>query len=220
MAINRRHSDEEISQISNRMKSARALSGLTQEKFAEKNDISLTSLKCWEMGRAVPRREGVQSYINALNKLGIEISLSWIFEGSGPGPTYMNGTQIEKPKITSDYFDTQIDLFKKNLLAKGYNPIVSHVNDDDMMPHFKQGDVIGAFYVTMNEVTNLSLENIVETPWLLMLDGKTFVPRFLIVGEREGQVFYRSRKDPVMRSGSIGALGKICWHYRDMCQPV
>jgi transcriptional regulator with XRE-family HTH domain len=219
MATNRRHSYEEISQISNRMKSARALSGLTQEKFAEKNAISLTSLKCWEMGRAVPRREGVQSYINALNKLGIEISLGWIFEGSGPGPTYMNGTQIEKPKITSDYFDTQIDLFKKNLLAKGLNPIVSNVNDDDMAPHFNQGDIIGAFYVTMNEVLSLPLENIVETPWLLMLDGKTFVSRFLAVGEREGQIFYRSIRDPIIRSSSIRAIGRICWHYRDLCQP-
>lgn len=218
MATNRRHSEEEVTQISNRMKSARALSGLTQEKFAEKYDISLTSLKCWEMGRAVPRREGVLSYINALHKLGIEISLGWIFEGSGPGPTYINGTQVEKPKITSDYLDIQIDLFKKNQLSRGFNPIITEVNDDDMAPHFKQGDVIGASYVTMNEVTNLPLNSIVETPWLLMLDSKTFVPRFLVVGEHEGQIFYRSQKDPVIRSSSIKAIGRICWHYKDMCQ--
>lgn len=216
MAVNRRHSDEEVCQISNRMKSVRALSGLTQEKFAEKNKISLTSLKCWEMGRAVPRREGVLSYINALNKLGIEISLNWIFEGSGPGPIYTNGTQVEKPKAASDYLEIQIDLFKKNQLSKGLNPIVIQVDDDDMAPHFKPGDVVGAFYITISELAGFPVDSVIETPWLLMLDNKSFVPRFLAVGERDGQFFYRSQKDPIMRSSSIGAIGRICWHYRDV----
>lgn len=217
MATNRRHSQEEVCQISNRMKSARALSGLTQERFAEKYDISLTSLKCWEMGRAVPRREGVLSYVNALKKLGIEISSGWIFEGSGPGPTYINGTQEEKPKANPEYLDLQIELFKKNQLANGLNPIVSYVNDDDMAPHFKPGDILGGVYVTMTEVITLPLSSIADTPWMLMLDGKLFVPRFLAVGEHDGQVFYWSRKDPVMRSSSIGAIGRVCWHYRS-CQ--
>jgi DNA-binding transcriptional regulator YiaG len=217
MVTSRRLSEEEVQQISWRMKSARMLTGLTQENFSVENDISLTSLKCWEMGRAVPRREGALSYVNAIKKKGIDVSLDWIFHGSGPGPTYVNGTQVEKPKTDSSYIEQQIELFKRNQLSKGLNPIVTEISDQDMVPQFKPGDMIGAFYVTMNEIASLQLNSIIETPWLLMLDGKNFVPRFLVPGER-GQVFYYSQKDPVIRSGSVGAIGRICWHYKDTCQ--
>jgi DNA-binding XRE family transcriptional regulator len=197
------------------MKSARMLTGLTQESFAEQNAISLTSLKCWEMGRAVPRKEGALSYVNAIKKGGIDVSLDWIFHGSGPGPTYINGTQIEKPKTDSSYVEQQIDLFKKHQLSKGRNPIVVGVQDEEMSPQLRPGDLIGGYYITVDEIrSSLSLNEIVQTPWLLNM-GTDFIARYLVVGDDQKQIFYRSNADPVIKTGQISVLGRICWHFRD-----
>jgi DNA-binding transcriptional regulator YiaG len=214
MVSSRQLSDKEVQQISLRMKSARMLTGLTQENFAEENGISLTSLKCWEMGRSVPRKEGALSYVNALSKNGIDISLDWIFYGGGSGPTYMSGTQIETPKGHSSYIELQINLFKKHQLSKGLNPIVTYVQDDEMLPQFKRGDLVGGYYVTIDEIrSRLSLGEILKSSWLLKLDNADFTPRFLVIGESKDHMFYCSKTDPVIRSCSILAVGQICWHY-------
>lgn len=217
MTVNRKLSEEETQHISWRMKSARMLTGLTQESFAASNDISLTSLKCWEMGRAVPRKEGALSYVNAIKKNGIEVSLDWIFYGSGPGPTYINGTQIEKPKTDSGYIEQQIELFKRHQLSKGLNPIVTRIEDDEMLPQFKRGDLVGGHYVSISEIrSSLKLNEILQIPWLLKISNGDFVPRFLVMSENEGHIFYRSNADHLIGTGQISAIGKICWHYADV----
>lgn len=215
VVTNRQMSDEEVGQISFRMKSIRMLTGLTQESFAQENDISLTSLKCWEMARAIPRKEGASSYVEALKKNGIDVSLDWIFHGSGPGPTYINGTQLEKPKVESSYIEQQIDFFKKAQLSKGLNPIVVFVQDSEMSPEFKQGDVIGGYYVTISEIkSSMEPEEIGQTPWLVNLGDKGFLPRYLVLTEDEKHIFYRSKINPLLRSGLGSTIGKICWYYR------
>lgn len=212
--VNKRLSQEEIQQISLRMKSARMLTGLTQETFAAENNISPTSIKCWEMGRSVPRKEGISSYLEALKKNGIDVGFEWVFYGSGPGPTYISGTQVSKVKPESDYIEQQIELFKKYQLSKGLNPIVTKVLDNSMLPHFKCGDVIGGFYVTIeNIISQLPLNEIHEIPWLLMLKESYFVPRFLMIPENKGSIFYRTNIDAVIKDFSAPTIGKICWRY-------
>lgn len=215
----RRLSEEEVKQISLRLKSARMLTGLTQESFSLANDIALMSLKCWEMGRVVPRQNGIANYLSGIRKHGIEVTQDWIFYGSGPGPVYFNGTQVERPRSGLGYIEQQADLFKKSCLSRGLNPILVTVKDDEMLPYFGKGDLIGGYYVETNELDKKDASiKVFNKPWLVDINDNDIVPRFLIKEIKNGSFFYRSNVDQSIYPYSNSLVGKISWHYSDLCE--
>lgn len=214
----KKFSIDEIHQISLRLKSARMLTGQTQEVFAGENNISVTSLKCWEMGRAVPRTDGLSNYLNAIREFGIEVTEEWILCGSGAGPTYIKGTQLKK--LNDDeksYLSRQIDLFKNEQLSKGLNPILVKIDDDLMSPYFKKGDLVGGYLLSLNSALskNSDLDEL-KLPWLFRNNDNNFIARFLVLSEDNQQVFFRSNKTPFFSPYNYSSLGRICWHYRNI----
>lgn len=209
-------SEDEVQRISWRMKSARMLTGLTQENFSAENDISVTSLKCWEMGRAVPRQEGLSNYLNAIRKHGIEVSHEWIFHGSGPGPTYVDVVPSTKRSPTSDYLEQQIKLFQGNMRSRGLNPIVIEVADDAMSPVYSRGDIVGGFYVEVDQVraqkTPLEIQ---QSPWLIGA-GDSCKLVYLLFANDANQLFYRSSESETLTMFTSSLIGKVCWHHRNL----
>jgi transcriptional regulator with XRE-family HTH domain len=217
MAVSRRISEEEVQRISWRMKSARMLTGLTQENFAQENDISLTSLKCWEMGRAVPRQEGVTNYLNAVKRHGIDVSFDWIFYGSGPGPTYLEGTQLSKRGPESNYLEEQIKLFQDQVRSKGLNPIILTVSDACMDPYYAVGDVVGGYYVALDKVLQKDSSLAIHSkPWLLGATDGSFILRFLVIADESNQIFYRENNTNPVKKLNSSLVGRVCWHHRQI----
>lgn len=218
MVASRRPSEEEVQRISWRMKSARMLTGLTQEIFAAENDISLTSLKCWEMGRAVPRQEGLMSYLNAIKKHGIDVSFDWVFYGSGPGPTYIEGTQLsQRTRESSDYLEQQIRLFQNEMRSKGLNPIVITVSDETMRPRYARGDVVGGYYVALDKLLSTNVPTkIHESHWLLGTDDGEIRLGFLVVADDSNEVYYRENSLAPIKKFTSSLVGQICWHHSNI----
>ncbi len=217
MVISRRPSEEEVQRISWRMKSARMLTGLTQESFAAENDISLTSLKCWEMGRAVPRREGLTNYLDAIKKHGIDVAFDWIFYGSGPGPTYIEGTQLSQRAPESDYVEQQIKLFQNEVRSKGLNPIVIKVADEAMEPEYVQGDIVGGYYVSLDKLLSQNTTvKIHQSHWLIGTPEDDFRLGLLLVEEDSAQIFCRESKVAPLKKLTSSLVGQICWHHRSI----
>ncbi len=84
MAYNTKFSKEEIKKIGLRLQSARVLTGLNREDFAEKTNLPCMSIKNWENGRALPRHESIVSMLGALREWGVFASLEWVLYPTFP----------------------------------------------------------------------------------------------------------------------------------------
>lgn len=212
MTSRSQYSEEEIKRICIRMKSARVLSGLNQEQFANAHGISHMSLKGWEKGKALPRQLGLLKFVSALNACGIQVDTEWLLFGSGAGPTC---TPRQSPKIQSEranYLEQQIALFKKEQVSMGLNPLVAEINDTAMSPQYKSGDIVGGVFVTLDIVRNNLLQRGQKGEvFLVRIDDVNFAPRQLfLAGER---MFISSLEDLTLFEYSTRLIAKICWHY-------
>ena len=212
MSSRSQYSEEEIKRISLRMKSARVLSGMNQEEFANANGIPHMSLKGWEMGKALPRQSGLLKFLNALLSNGIQVDSEWLLFGSGAGPTLVAGARPETPTGKSGYIDQQIALFKKEQVSKGLNPLVIEIKDGLMSPTYNLGDIVGGVFINQDEAKTQSADNVQKgAVFLARIDEGIFAPRQVFFSH--GRLFISSIKDRELSEYSTQLLAKISWHY-------
>ena len=211
MAYNTKFSKEEIKQIGLRLQSARVLTGLNREDFAEKTNLPCMSIKNWENGRALPRNESTLSILDALRKCGISVSEEWILYGSGASPNYFFSSTFEQKENLTELFIEQIELFKKSQRTIGYNPIVITVKDDEMSPIFKKGDILGGVIVS-HEAIREKIHNSHDRFYCLVaaVDG-LFMPRFLFFNEEKWLT--NTVKNPELKNAFSPSIACIKWHY-------
>ena len=174
MSIRKQFSEEEIGKIGLRLKSCRVLTGLTQEQFAEEFKIPYTTIRNWEYGRVVPRRQGVSDFVASLRFYNVFVDCDWILFGHGAGPSF----NLKQPRI--EVKSTEIESFKIISKANGLNPIVATVIDDFMSPWFSEGDLIGGTLIDANELkeTINSHLNYGIYPILVRLHNGNYAPRW------------------------------------------
>src|SRR6266536_1534756 len=100
------------------------------------------AIKNWELGRIIPKSDGIENLIEAFAKYGVYVSFDWILFGNGPGPSYIK--PIKSPEeIFQDDMLKQLELFKISQRALNLNPIIVEVADSLMEPIYSEKDVLG-----------------------------------------------------------------------------
>lgn len=202
---------EEIKRISIRLHAVRVLTGLSREDFSEEFNISSTSLKNWENGRAFPRSESLTNLISCFKSRGIIVSHEWVLYGSNAGPNYATSQQTNNLDDNSNLISEHIESFKKLQRSIGRSPVISIIRNNNLHPDWKIGDVIGGFLVAekfvLNEMANHSAKNI----WLLSNESGHFVPVFLY--KMANNLFYAEEKNGELLETSARTFAAINWHY-------
>lgn len=212
MASRSQFSDEDVKQIGLRIRSARVLSGMNQEEFANTHGIPHMSLKAWEMGKALPRQIGLEKLLNALFSIGIQVDCGWLISGSGAGPTYVFGTRRELSEGNTSHSDDHVAIFKKEQLARGLNPLVVEINDSLMSPSYKPGDIVGGVFISHEEVKARCKGSIEKgSIYLVHIDEAMFAPRQVFFANE--QIFISSLRTVDLSLYSNQFFAKICWHY-------
>jgi transcriptional regulator with XRE-family HTH domain len=205
MGLRRQISEDDINKIALRLKSCRVLSGLTQEQFAEKFKIPYTTIRNWEYGRVVPRRQGVLDFVASLRSYNVFVDSDWILFGYGPGPSF----DLKKPEVMVSSADSET--FKAKSKANGLNPIVTVVSDNLLSPWFSEGDVVGGTLIDTTELTDLinNKLNHGKYPVLVRLEDGVYSPRWpKIINER---IVFASQ-GPALNEPNPISVALIRWH--------
>jgi transcriptional regulator with XRE-family HTH domain len=161
--------------IGNRIRGARIMSGLTQEEFAAKYSISLSTLKNFEIARVIPRLSTVISIISGIQAEGINVNENWVIAGRS------NGAQGAPPSIlqNDDSVLLEIEAVKQHFIKTGSSPVVALVKNNDMSPRYLEGDVLIGLLRSPDFKFPLSGQVLVEIeghfgPYNLLVEGKSY----------------------------------------------
>jgi transcriptional regulator with XRE-family HTH domain len=206
-----RFSVDELKKIGWRIKSVRSLTGMNQEEFSLASNIPHMTVKGWELGRALPRADGINRILSALNEHNIQITPEWIIFGEGAGPVYqsaIDGNDIKK----SSQREILINAFKNEQRKNGANSIIVEISDSLMSPKFHAGDIAGGIIMSVNGLrARYSSEEISNQSWLIPLDGNKWAVRDIFF---DGENLYtkQMKSSDILKSDSL-SIGKIIWHY-------
>lgn len=139
-------SDQILTSVGNRIKSARRLLGFSRKDFEEKFGISAATLQAWEDEKYKVSAKGISRFIAALRKAGLLATPDWFFLGIGVPPQLISNNNLtirnnyEKENITEDEIILrEVSFFEKINEA----PIIQMISDDTMIPIFCIGDYVG-----------------------------------------------------------------------------
>lgn len=211
MAYSSKFSKEEVKKIGNRLYSARVLTGMSREEFGEKQQISVMTIKNWELGRVMPRLDGIMSLINAFKECSVYVSTEWVLYGSGVGPNFIETNTHEKDESSNSLLLQQIDLFKRTQRALGLNPIVITVQDNSMEPNFIEGDIVGAVFISYDFFREKNKISSVRNKWLITDPNGLVVPAFIY---SEGNRWLMNTiHNPDLIECQNPSIAIVRWHY-------
>ncbi len=210
MSNQKKFTDEEIKNLGLRIKSCRALTGLTQEEFGNACGFPVPSIKTWEFGSVIPRSEGLKKYCESLKNFGLFVSTEWLLYGAGTGPAYFLDQPKEPNYESEGYLATEVISIKENFESSRRknkeNPVFFEVIDDEMDPLICLGDFIGGILQEKS-----SFKNIPNKPMVVKLENGNYAAR--VVYLIEGDFFIASLKNPVVQKAKLDAFGTIKLHY-------
>jgi transcriptional regulator with XRE-family HTH domain len=207
-----RFSIDELKRIGWRIKSVRSLTGLNQEEFSFKSDIPYMTLKGWELGRALPRQDGMRRILLGLEVHGIQVSPEWIIFGDGNGPVYVSANKGNDIKGELHCGETLTSAFKSEQRKKGANPIIVQVIDGLMSPQFNIGDVIGGVVIAVKEMRSIySPEEIGARSWLIPFGSNEWIVRNIVFNGES--LYVKQVKNADIIRSDISSIGKVIWHY-------
>ncbi len=213
MSERNRFSVDELKKIGWRIKSIRSLTGLNQEEFSLKSDIPHMTLKGWELGRALPRQDGIRRILLGLDVYGIQVTSEWIVFGEGNGPVYgTKNTSCDKKEYPG--LELTIEAFKNEQRKKANNPIVIQIDDLSMSPRFNIGDIIGGMIINIGEIKEkYSLSEISACSWLIPIGHNEWIVRDIYFSGK--RIYIKQANNPDLVESNIVSIGKIIWHYFD-----
>jgi len=194
---------EELKKIGRRMRSARSLTELNQQQFADKYGLSYTTLKNFENARNIPRENTIRKFAEALCKEGVPKSFEWLVYGT-------EKTVARSEKVLP--LDEQVVLrevsFLREILSKDKNNLVIAVaRDDFMLPFYATGDYLLGNLISLKDI---SVDQMSRRPFLVQNAEKKYVPRWILKENRN----YYSRNNVVSELSLIknDQVGAILWH--------
>lgn len=133
-----------------RLKQLRLMAGFTRREFQNRFGINQNTMHAWENGRLALTRKGATKVISAMILVGVECSLSWLMNGIGKKPCFIETHQDQKNSTVHEekgsiYIEDNFELLKEIEFFKNTNPenTVFLINDDGMLPFYEIGDFVG-----------------------------------------------------------------------------
>jgi transcriptional regulator with XRE-family HTH domain len=213
MADKRHFSLADLKSVGLRIKACRVLTGLNQEEFATKHSFSLPSVKSWEFGRVIPRLDGLQKLSEAFRVDGIFVKTNWMLFGEGTGPSFgldhllNNDSEIFSFSALSLKY---VENFKAECKRNRQNPIITTIQDDEMSPYYRRGDIVAGILVNEEELATNNIQGNVLLPMLSVLPNGTYIPRWVHVLP-EG-IYISSNLNPHIKKLNPVSVAKIYWH--------
>lgn len=172
-------SETEQKKLGLRIKSVRILTGLNQQEFAKACNFNHTSLRNWEFGRVLPRKEAIERLIKSFQAFSIHVDKEWLAFGKGEGPVFTEC--FNKEHGSNPVWRNEFLAFKETCISIGENPIVVKIDDDEMAPHYCAGDWIGAIAQSLRGLQRrLPASKILERPLLVKTAEKEFKIRHIL----------------------------------------
>lgn len=134
-----------------RVKSARMLAGLTREQMSQKYQIASPTLRGWE----TPKENtggltinGAERFVKALHREGVFCTVTWLLDGTGPGPRLLSEKMDLKIKDFSSHsieWEEEESILKELQTFQELNSdaITMLITDNGMEPLYKMGSYIG-----------------------------------------------------------------------------
>ena len=215
----------EYQEVGRRLKSLRALLGLSRAEFEKKYRISAATLRAWEdppkerkQGLSV---EGAKKIIAALNTEKIACSLDWLFYGIGnPPQSYkLLKENIITPisntfEIPSDDFSEATSALKdvNSFLSNHVDSITLLIQDDSMEPQYEVGDYVGGI-LSQNKIDNLIGEICIIT----LPDNITLARRLEESSTKDTFTLIATNPKPnnsapILFNVKIHSAAKLIWH--------
>src|SRR3990167_352265 len=164
-----------------RLKSARALTGLSRKQIEDLYGISENTLRLWENPSSKSKglsEKGAIRIIAMLKKMGVTCTLEWLLYGNGEGPKTYTDLQhnvitplvkiINTPEVK---WDDEIILEEVEAFRHlNPDPIAIRINDDSMEPFLQRGDYVAGNKKYGSEIEKyVGLICIIETANCLQL---------------------------------------------------
>ena len=136
-----------------RLKSARALTGLSRRQIEQLYNISENTFRLWENPSSIGKglsEKGAARVADMLKKAGIICTIEWLLYGAGDGPKahsdilnnvvtpLENIFNVPEVKWSDEIILEEIEAFRR----LNPDPIAIRVNDDSMEPYLQQGDYV------------------------------------------------------------------------------
>jgi transcriptional regulator with XRE-family HTH domain len=211
--VDRRLVDEDdVSRIGLRIKAARVLTSFNQEEFAEKFGFGHASVKNWELGRSIPRKETFAKIISSFGDSGVQVTRDWLLYGSGSGPTHGDLSTGETVSNASLGIDKEIAEFERWCKQNKHKSLMA-IADDMMAPFYFEGDCIGAVELDFNEYQRRSaaISKQIEAPLLVEIEAGNYQPRFLRYDKSGDLKWLQSQQGNFVADLEFKSLGKIMW---------
>lgn len=192
-----------------RIKSARVLTNLNQENFAERFSFGHASVKNWELGRSIPRDDTVNKILDAFYECGVQTTRDWLLFGLGSGPNHIGERDAPDSVKSTPDFSQEIVQFERSCMKNNIKPLVITVSDNLMKPFFSKGDTIGAESVELNMLG--TIDSVSEYPFLVEISPNNFQPRLLSCDETGSIKFWRTNQGGIVGKIRHLWLGRIIW---------
>ena len=140
----------EAIQSGQRIRQARFLAEckITQAQFAKKYDLSVSTLRCWELGINSLSKAGAEKLSKIFIDAGVNCSAEWLLYGTGPFSLF-EGMSDSLKSLDSHSLPTDVDEYNKAIDREiAAFKIISNtevvvVNDNGMEPFYSVGDYVG-----------------------------------------------------------------------------
>lgn len=131
-----------------RLKTIRAMTGLTRQEFEKKHTISASTVQSWEAAKAGGLTErGALRLLPIFRSEGITCSMDWLLHGIGDPPQLLNELSVEGiMESPAEYLaipDSKVIIRELLTFRKmNENTIDFQIKDDGMGPHYNIGDYV------------------------------------------------------------------------------
>lgn len=125
-----------------RLRMARVLSGLSRQEFQDTLSVSTSTLNAWENGRICLTEKGAIRVSNALSKVNIVCSASWLLDGIGESPRSMDAVKLNLAGLEGDSIRDNIIDEIAFFSTRNKGGICVKVGDDSMAPFYVKGDFV------------------------------------------------------------------------------
>lgn len=125
-----------------RLRMARVLSGLSRQEFQDTLSVSTSTLNAWENGRICLTEKGAVRVSNALGKINIVCSASWLLDGIGESPRSMDSVKLNLAGFDGDSIRDNIIDEIAFFSTRNKGGICVKVGDNSMSPFYAKGDFV------------------------------------------------------------------------------
>ncbi|HVV69415.1 MAG TPA: hypothetical protein VHE99_10365 [Gammaproteobacteria bacterium] len=147
-----------------RVKRVRNMANLSRDEMCKDGEINLYTLIGWENGRfGGLTTSGAEKIVAKVKKEGVHCTVEWLMENQGPAPS-VNPITFDDTAATDLSDEVVIDYELAFFKAKNVNAVSLTVDDEGMLPQFREGDVVAGKKRTGQDIdVTIGHDCIVET---------------------------------------------------------